>query len=148
KEVAALKKQRTYAQKRNKSGATDDPPGDPSPSKKMTGKELVKLISEEQQYLPFDLDVPGQAFVSSGPYVGVPIQFSGTNLIINSPSVNTDVQLLGIRKSIIAQLDAMGAELKVPYHSHILLSGIIEAQASYFKPGGKPSRSDIDVTNV
>ena len=79
----------------------------------------------------------------------VSIQFAGSNLIVNSPNVNTDLQLLTIRKSIINQLNATLGESGIePTHSHLLLSGVIESQANYTNHGGAPSTTDIDVTNV
>ena len=111
--------------------------------------ELVALAAAEQKLLPFDLDVPGQAFVSTGPYVGVPIQFAGSDLIVNSPSVNTDVKLLTIRENITQKLNEKMILPKgdLERHSHLLLSGLIEAQGNYIDHGGAPSTSDINLSS-
>lgn len=99
------------------------------------------------QYLPIDIDVPGQSFVSTGPYIGVPLQFAGNNLIINNPSINQDVALLNLRKNINKRLCALGLNPETE-KSHLLLSGIIEGQAFYKATGGGKPSSDIDLTSA
>jgi hypothetical protein len=99
------------------------------------------------QYLPVDLDVPGQSFVSSGPYIGIPLEYSGANLIINSPNVNEDIALLNIRKNIAQRLSALG-RTGDSSGSHILLSGIIEGQALDRAGSGSTNTSDIDLTTA
>lgn len=105
------------------------------------------LPSEGLTYLPIDLDVPGQSFVSTGPYLGVQLSYSGSNLIINTPSVNEDVSLLKLRKNMETRLSALGIEHPED-HSHLLLSGNIEGQAVYKNRGHASDTSDIDVTNA
>jgi hypothetical protein len=125
------------------------PEGDVATGDHLTHSELLQMLKSEKEYLPFDFDVPGQAFVSTGPYIGVPIQFAGSNLIINNPSINNDVQLLNIRKKITDRLQLMGGDIiKEPYHSHLLFSGTVEGTMGFYSNGGKPYNSDIDVTNV
>lgn len=97
--------------------------------------------------LPFDPDVPGRSFVSIGPYVGLPFNYAGTNLVVNSPSVNTDVQLLSTRKKIISHLNDTVGNLSADPNPHLLLSGVVEGQAVYEKLDNQSS-SDINLTNV
>lgn len=108
---------------------------------------ISTLPTSGTTYIPVDVDVPGQSFVSSGPYIGVPLQFSGSNLIVNTPSVNQDVALLKVRKNIHERLQGLGV-IEEPDHAHVLLSGQVEGQAFYQDIGGGPNNTDIDLTNV
>lgn len=100
------------------------------------------------KYLPIDLDVPGQSFVSSGPYLGIPLEYSGSNLIINSPSINEDALLLKMRQNIYQRLDALGMH-HAEEHSHLLLSGFVEGQLGYQGgPGGGSSNADFTGANL
>jgi hypothetical protein len=120
-------------------------------SKKTVEKTVIHgpemLPTEGAKFLPVDMDVPGQSFVSSGPYIGVPLEYSGANLIINTPSVNQDVTLLKLRRNIRHRLAELGRPEESD-HSHILLSGMVEGQALYKNLSSSNPQSDIDLTSV
>lgn len=142
KEVASLKQQ---VQKKGQTAKNLPQHSEPP----VTTNEASHESDDALHLLPYDLDLPGHAIVATGPYVGINISFSGSNLIVNSPSVNTDLQLLNLRKKVMLRLAELTGNVPTPEHSHLLFSGIIESQASYFKRGGeKHSTSDIDLTNV
>lgn len=142
------KKSRNTHQATHTTGTGNVAASDSTQSHQMSRSDFIQMFNGEE-YLPFDPDVPGKAFVSTGPYVGVPIQFAGSNLIVNSPSVNTDVQLLGIRKSIVKRLNEMGAEItKEQAHSHLLLSGVVEADAGYLNSETDRDKTSIDLSTV
>jgi hypothetical protein len=111
------------------------------------GTATTNLPTSGLTYLPVDVDVPGQSFVSSGPYIGIPLQFSGSNLIINSPTVNNDLALLKIRKNIHQRLQSLGV-IEDSDHAHVLLSGVVEGQALYQNIGGGSDSTGINLSNA
>jgi len=108
---------------------------------------VSNLPNSGTKYLPVDLDVPGQSFVSSGPYIGIPLEYSGSNLIINNPSIDQDVTLLKVRENIHRRLQGLGIQ-EEPDHAHVLLSGIVEGQAAYQNNGTGADNSSIDLTSA
>jgi len=120
------------------------PTGNSGPDSIITGQQNAEA---SLQYFPIDIDVPGQSFVSSGPYIGIPLVYSGGNLIINSPNINEDVTLLNMRKNINRRMHELG-RTEAEDHAHLLLSGIVEGQALYKDPGVGPNSSDIDLTSA
>jgi len=139
---------------KNTSPQVEPSAGEIKVTNQLAGQPNAEAISGPQylpqsglQYLPIDLDVPGQSFVSTGPYIGVPLQFNGSDLIVNSPSVNEDVSLLNLRKNITQRLHAIGLK-DSDQHSHLLLSGVVEGEVGYRNLGGGPNTSNIDLTNV
>jgi hypothetical protein len=123
----------------------------PAPAKgyNLTDKAptFVNAYVGNPQSFPIDLGVPGRSFVSTGPYIGVPLVYSGSNLIINSPSVNEDVTLLNMRKAIHARMEALGRPYEDEF-AHLLLSGILEGQVYYQDPGVGPTSSNINLSTA
>lgn len=118
---------------------------DDSSPPQISGPSSLPQNLYSAKYLPIDLDVPGQSFVSSGPYLGIPLEYSGSNLIINSPSINEDALLLKMRQNIYQRLDALGMH-HAEEHSHLLLSGFVEGQGIYKDKGIGNSTTNIDLS--
>jgi len=123
-------------------------PSLPSPVPKgVTPPPQVLTTQNIGDYLPIDTDVPGESVVSIGPYMGVPLVYSGSNLIINTPSINEDAILLTLRKNIHQKLKAMGRHHQEG-HAHLLLSGTVEGQVLYKERGVGKQSSDVDLSNA
>ncbi|HEX2548913.1 MAG TPA: LbtU family siderophore porin [Gammaproteobacteria bacterium] len=153
KQMASIKSQSTLPASSSAKKSTNKPKASSmaNPTSIAAGNSEIEgptdLPTTGPLYLPVDLDVPGQSFVSSGPYIGIPLEFSGGNLIVNSPSVNEDVTLLQIDLNVDQRLRAMGRPAE-SIGSHILLSGLVEGQALYRDGGGASPHTDIDLTSV
>ncbi len=120
------------------------------------GTDMDRLVETYVESLPLDWDNPGQSFVSIGPYVNVPIKFSGGNLIINDPKINTDVALLKLKKASHEGMVARGVP-EEEHHSHLLLSGNVEGQGQFTQygqqsgtgsAGGNGSSTNIDLSSA
>jgi hypothetical protein len=88
--------------------------------------------------------------VSIGPYIGLPISFNGSELVVNTPSINEDVALLNVRKSewnFYRGHDYKG-EMKGFGHPHLILSGALRGQASYDHRATGRGASDFDLVGA
>lgn len=151
-QVAQLR-QEVNALKSAPSPTVSYPRNTPNPMAANAAPSQVKISGPQYlpqkgaEYIPLDIHVPGQSFVSTGPYIGVPLQYNGSDLIVNNPSVNEDVSLLNLRKNIAKRLCDLGIT-DGDEHSHLLLSGVIEAEAAGKRIANERSSSDIDITNA
>lgn len=120
--------------------------------------QMDRLLQSYLQNLPLDWDNPGQSFVSIGPYINTTILFSGGQLIVNDPKINTDVALLKLRKAAYEGMAAKGIHTGEDTHrSHLILSGILEGEGQYIQygqqdgnlgAGNNGSSSNIDLATA
>ncbi|MCD6056180.1 MAG: hypothetical protein K0R12_1142 [Gammaproteobacteria bacterium] len=89
------------------------------------------------------VDIRGTTVVTS-PYFGPQPQFNGSDLLINTSSVNKDLALLQMRQRVASEL---AAENKGPeQYSVIALSGEIEGAAMSSRTFADTNSSDLDLT--
>lgn len=151
-EVSALKKQNQPAHQTSTHSRKKTTQSTLNQTSNIANRDQIEgptdLPKNGPLYLPVDFDVPGQSFVSSGPYIGIPLEFSGSNLIVNSPSVNEDIILLKLRRNIIQRLESYGRPEEAN-GSHILLSGTIQGQALFTNNSNSSNnQSDINLTTA
>jgi hypothetical protein len=82
--------------------------------------------------------------VSISPYVGVQSHFDGSELIINNPSINDDVKLLGLRQQERKREKAMGQSSE---HPRLILSGYVQGTANATSYTGDNS-SSLDLSDA
>ncbi len=108
------------------------------------GTTPVETQEQNSQKLLHSVSVAG-TYVYTSPYFGVRSQFNGSNLIVNTSSVNKDLNLLQMRQQVQAARKAAG--IKQPTHPIIALSGEVEGQAIYNRTYAGDNDSDIDFTD-
>lgn len=84
--------------------------------------------------------------VVTAPYTEQPTYVMDKELVINSPSINTDVKLLYRRK--IGQEMLLKRGIVLPQRPRLVLSGKVEAQAKYNRPYQGRRTSDIDLSGA
>lgn len=84
--------------------------------------------------------------VSFGSYLDKNFQYNGSDLLINAPSILQDEAMLSSRyqTDMLAKKDGY-SEDDTP---HMILSGIVESQASYNKPYTGSHSSNLDLTDA
>jgi hypothetical protein len=111
-----------------------------------------KLIAQNKRSIATENKVQGDlgqrsligTYVVTGPAVGMPSDYRGWDLIVNSPNINEDYQLLQRSQQERNALAAKGyTETAFP---HVVLSGNVEGQASYTDPYTSGYTSDVNLT--
>lgn len=83
--------------------------------------------------------------VTVAPYIGIPSQFDGSELIVNNPSINDDLKLLQMRQQQRAYFNQHNEDSSIP---RLIFSGYVEGQASYTDNYLGGPTSDIDLTGA
>lgn len=81
--------------------------------------------------------------VTTSPYIGIQSEFNASDLIINLPFLNEDLNLLTQRKKMEQVYESLG--LPYPEHPFLEVSGIIQAYGYESRPWTGPKVSDIDL---
>lgn len=100
-------------------------------------KQAAPAVGAKEQSADYDS-------VSIGPYIGINPEYNGWELVVNSPSINKDVNLLNVRKKQRADYAAQGlTNMEQP---RLIFSGYLEGQASYQENYTGDNTSDINFT--
>jgi hypothetical protein len=136
KQIAALQAQIDDLKKEVKKEPKDKKPHKPAPAN--VNAEKAKDEAQQKQAAE-DYDS-----VSIGPYIGVDSLYSGSELIVNSPSINKDLAMLKVRQKQRSQYSSQGlTDMEQP---RLVFSGYLEGQLSYEDNYSSDNTSDIDLT--
>lgn len=107
-----------------------------------------KIVQHEQKISKAPAKYPHilGTYVVTSSYVDKPSYYDGAELVINTPSINTDARLLERRANEREILKKEGYPM--PQQPRLVLSGKLEAQGAYTHPFGGHSTTDIDLTSA
>jgi hypothetical protein len=121
----------TSSHKQDKKVFRNNPQGTPG--------SQVESAAHAQKWL----DIRGTTVVTS-PYFGPQPQFDGSEMLVNTSSVNKDLVLLQMRQKIDNQLT--DADMQPEKYSVIALSGELEGSANYTGAYTNSHSSDLNLT--
>ncbi|MBU0455627.1 MAG: LbtU family siderophore porin [Gammaproteobacteria bacterium] len=110
-----------------------------------TSQKIKTRQEEREKSVASRFKTYGSAVVIA-PYTGRPTYSTGSQVLVNSPSINEDLKLLERRK--VEQEALKKAGEKVPNHPRLVMSGKLSGEFSYSRPYKGARSTDIDLSGA
>jgi hypothetical protein len=139
-QVASLQGQVTSLKRKLHNANAADKAQDKATAKHEINKALAKRDKMREHFADFGTSVV------TGPFTEKPTHYDGSQLLINTPSINGDVKLL--RRRVAENKARAKYGLPPITKPHLVLSGSVQAIAQAAKPYSGKTSSDIDLTTA
>lgn len=117
-----------------------------NPPAKSLAEQVQELKEQMNDLKANTLTRDDFGMVITSPYVGIRATYDQNDLLVNLPSINEDLRLLGQRQEIAAY--AAGHGVKSPNRPIIDLSGSVEGQGWYKRDYTSGGKTDIDLSRA
>ena len=83
--------------------------------------------------------------VTTSPYLRLRSAYDASDLLVNYPTMNEDLRLLGQRQKVE---NALKDNVPSYYHPRLVLSGTVQGQVIYTNPYNAANKADVDLSTV